>query len=98
MYTKFQVKTILLHTNTVDIPILTLLTPNTPQTIIHRNHTSSNIALIKLTFFPFSDEPIKGNATVQMVQYSPETNQPITTLKSLKEPSDDDHSSLQSQR
>lgn len=41
---------------------------------------------------------MKGNATVQMVQYSPETNQPITTLKSLKEPADDDHSSLQSQR
>ncbi|KAG4076265.1 hypothetical protein HA402_014814 [Bradysia odoriphaga] len=45
-----------------------------------------------------SDESIKGNnATVQMVQYSPDTNQPITTLKSLKEPIDDDHSSLQSQ-
>lgn len=41
---------------------------------------------------------MKGNTTVQMVQYSPETSQPITTLKSLKEPSDDDHSSLQSQR
>lgn len=40
---------------------------------------------------------MKGNATVQMVQYSPETNQPITTLKSLKEPSDDDRS-VQSQR
>ncbi|KAJ6646438.1 Epsilon-sarcoglycan [Pseudolycoriella hygida] len=58
------------------------------------------VALLSAVLCFYNDkieEIVEGNATVQMVQYSPESNQPITTLKSLKDPSDDDHSSLQSQ-